>query len=248
MIVIKSKSEIDKMRRVGKVIARIARKISEAVRPGVTTKELDDFAVTLFNKEKVKSAFLNYNGFPGSICTSVNEVVVHGIPDGYSLKDGDIISIDLGGELDGYFGDMAFTVGCGNISHKAKRLIDVTKQALYKGINVMKEGNHLYDISAKIQSFVERNDFSVVRDLVGHGIGQSLHEDPQIPNFGSPNTGPVLRKGMVFALEPMVNEGSFEVKILNDGWTIVTKDSSLSAHFEHTVALTENGVEILTKE
>ena len=247
MIILKSTEEIEKMRRSGQISAQLSQELIEKVKPGVTTKELDRFAFTLIKRHKARPAFLGFQGFPASICTSVNDQIVHGIPGSYRLREGDIISLDFGVIYQGYYSDMAITLPVGNISKDAQRLIAVTKSALTSGISQMVPGNRLYDISSAIQECAESNGFSVVRDLVGHGIGQKMHEEPQIPNFGKRSTGPYLKAGMVFALEPMVNMGGYEIKTLDDHWTVVTADGSLSCHFEHTVAITDNGPEILTE-
>jgi methionyl aminopeptidase len=247
MIILKSDKEIEKMRRSGQIVGQVCQKLTERVKPGVTTKDLDRLAFTLIKMHRAVPAFLGFRGFPASICTSVNDQVVHGIPGSRRLLEGDIISIDFGVLYRGYYTDMAVTLPVGNISRDAQRLIEVTKSALTFGISQMVPGKRLYDISAAIQECAESNGFSVVRDLVGHGIGQKMHEEPQIPNFGKRSTGPYLKAGMVFALEPMVNIGGYEVKTLDDHWTVVTADGSLSCHFEHTVAITDNGPEILTE-
>ncbi len=229
------------------ILARVFRDLIKEVKPGVRTGKLDKHAFSLIKKAKAKPAFLNFRGYPKTICTSINEQVVHGIPGVYELAEGDLLSIDIGVLYDGYFSDMTVTVGIGKQSRENAKLIEVTKEALARGINQMVPGNRLYDISASIQEHVEKNNFSVVRDLVGHGIGRSLHEDPQIPNFGESSTGFLLREGMVFAIEPMVNAGSYRVKTLNDEWTVVTADGRTSCHFEHTVAITADGPKILTE-
>lgn len=247
MIILKSAEEIEKMRKSGQITAQISQKLTEKVKPGVTTKELDRVASTLIKMHKARPAFLGFRGFPASICTSVNDQIVHGIPGSYRLREGDIISLDFGVVHQGYYSDMAITLPVGSISEDAQRLIEVTRSALVSGISQMVPGNRLYDISSAIQECAESNGFSVVRDLVGHGIGQEMHEEPQIPNFGKKSTGPYLKAGMVFALEPMVNMGRYEIKTLDDHWTVVTADGSLSCHFEHTVAITDNGPEILTE-
>ncbi|MFQ5867010.1 MAG: type I methionyl aminopeptidase [bacterium] len=247
MIILKSAKEIEKMARGGQITAQVCQKLTERVKPGVTTKELDRIASTLIRMYRAVPAFLGFRGFPASICTSVNDQVVHGIPGSYRLHEGDIISIDFGVLYLGYYTDMAVTLPVGNISGDAQRLIRVTKSALTSGITQMVPGRRLYDISAVIQECAEINGFSVVRDLVGHGIGQKMHEEPQIPNFGKRSTGPYLKAGMVFALEPMVNMEGYGVKTLEDHWTVVTADGSLSCHFEHTVAIADNGPEILTE-
>ncbi len=247
MIILKSAKEIEKMRGSGQIAAQLSQKLIEKVKPGVTTKELDRLASTLIRMHRARPAFLGFRGFPASICTSVNDQIVHGIPGSYRLRERDIISLDFGVIYRGYYSDMAITLPVGNISKNAQRLIKVTKSALAYGISQMVPGNRLYDISSAIQQCAESNGFSVVRDLVGHGIGQKMHEEPQIPNFGKMSTGPYLKAGMVFALEPMVNMGGYEIETLDDNWTVVTADGSLSCHFEHTVAITDNGPEILTE-
>jgi len=247
MIILKSAEEIEKMRKSGQIAAQISQKLTEKVKIGVTTEELDRVASTLIKMHKARPAFLGFRGFPASICTSVNAQIVHGIPGSYRLREGDIISLDFGVVHQGYYSDMAMTLPVGSISEDAQRLIEVTRSALVSGISQMVPGNRLYDISSAIQECAESNGFSVVRDLVGHGIGQKMHEEPQIPNFGKKSTGPYLKAGMVFALEPMVNMGGYEIRTLDDHWTVVTADGSLSCHFEHTVAITDNGPEILTE-
>jgi len=246
MIIIKTPEEMEKMKLVGKITSSVCDEVVRTVKEGRTTGELDKVACNAIKKHGAESAFLNFNGYPGNICTSVNEAVVHGIPGDYVLKNGDIVSIDIGVVFGGFCGDMAVTVPVGTVSARAKKLIEVTKRALDAGIKEMVCGNRLYDISASIQELVEKNGFSVVRALVGHRIGRSLHEDPQIPNYGKRSTGPLLERGMVFALEPMVNAGDYRVKLMPDNWTVVSADGSLSGHFEHTVAITEKGWEILT--
>lgn len=246
MIILKSSREIEKMRKAGKLVAETHEYLKGLIKPGVTTKELDEAAYEFITKHNSKPAFKGYHGFPGSICASINNEVVHGIPGLKKLNDGDIISIDIGTIVDGYYGDAARTHGVGNISEKAKKLIEVTRQSFFEGIKFAKEGYRLSDISHAIQKHVESNGFSVVRDYVGHGIGQQMHEDPQIPHYGPPGKGPRLRKGMVLAIEPMVNEGAFRVKVLEDEWTVVTSDNKLSAHYENTIAITDGEPEILT--
>lgn len=223
--------------------------VQEIVRPGVSTEELDKVAEKALRKRGATPAFKGYRGFPCSLCTSINESVVHGVPSKRRLKEGDIISFDLGAFFDGYFGDAAITVGVGRISEEVAKLQKTTEEALYLGIDKGRAGNHLYDISEIIQDYAEGKGYSVVRDFVGHGIGSNLHEEPQIPNFVPENSGkgPLLKKGMVLALEPMINAGSHEVKVLNDQWTVVTADGSLSAHFEHTIAITNGEADILSE-
>lgn len=246
MIPIKSEEDLKMLRKSGKTLSKIMQRLREFVRVGVSTYEIDQLAEELVRQEKVASAFKGYNGFPANICTSVNEEVVHGIPSQKRLNEGDIISLDLGINYKGYFSDGAITLPVGKINADAEALIDVTKNALFEGIRQALINNRLSDISHAIQTYVEAHGFSVVRQFVGHGIGHNLHEDPQIPNFGLPHQGETLKNGMVFAIEPMVNMGRWECKILENGWTAVTKDGFLSAHFEHTVAITQEGPEILT--
>lgn len=247
MIVLRSDEEIGAMRKAGKIVALTLDRIKRAAKAGLQTKELDRIAREEILTRNGYPAFKDYKGFPGNICISINEVVVHGIPSERSLKSGDIVSVDIGVKFKDYFADAALTIGIGQIDEEAKKLIAVTEKALYIGIDSAIAGNRLSDVSASVQELVEANGFSVVRSFVGHGIGSSLHEEPEIPNFGKPGTGPRLEKGMVLAIEPMVNAGSFEVEILDDGWTAVTKDRKRSAHFEHTIAITEAGPEILTR-
>jgi methionyl aminopeptidase len=230
-----------------RIVAEVLEGIKSRVAPGLTTKEIDSYVESFILSRSAKPAFKGYRGYPASVCTSINEQVVHGIPSKRKLKEGDIISLDVGVHYNGFFGDAAITLPVGKISEKAQKLLDSTEQALVKGIAQAVPGNRLSDISAAVQQHVESQGFSVVRSFVGHGIGHELHEEPQVPNFGNPGEGPVLKEGMTLAIEPMVNEGNWGVIILDDGWTAVTKDSSLSAHFEHTVAVTEKGCCILTK-
>ena len=246
MIVIKSPREIDQLRRPNAIVAEVLERLKKRVAPGVVTKELDQIAEDVIRSKGALPAFKGYRGFPATLCISINDEVVHGFPDQRRLREGDIVSIDVGANLNGYFGDAAITLPVGDVDAEAQRLLDVTDRALTIGIEKAKTGNRLYDISHAIQAWVESHGFSVVRDFVGHGIGKSLHEEPQIPNFGSPNQGPRLEPGMVFALEPMVNEGGYAVKILSDGWTVVTADGKRSAHFEHTIAITDGEPEILS--
>lgn len=246
VIEIKSSREIEQLKKSNAIVAEIFEKLKKTAAPGVTTRELDRIAEEMILKRGAIPAFKGYRNYPATLCVSINEEVVHGIPGPRRLKEGDIVSIDVGVNLNGYFGDAAITLPVGEIDQKAKRLMEVTEKALQIGIEMARVGNRLYDISHAIQKWVESNGFSVVRDFVGHGIGKSLHEEPQIPNFGSPGQGPRLEKGMVFALEPMVNEGTHEVKILSDGWTVVTADGKRSAHFEHTIAITDGKAEILS--
>lgn len=235
------------MRDAGKLVAETHRELQQAVKPGISTKELDTVAEDFIIKHGARPAFKGLYGFPATICASVNEEVVHGIPGLRKLETGDIISIDLGAEINGYYGDAARTLPVGSVSDEALELMRVTEQALYIGIDNAVSGNRLSDISHAIQSYVEAHGFSVVRDYVGHGIGSKLHEEPQVPNFGRPGRGPRLKQGMTLAIEPMVNVGTFEVQTLPNNWTVVTRDKKLSAHFEHTIAITDDVPEILTK-
>ncbi|RJO64221.1 MAG: type I methionyl aminopeptidase [Candidatus Omnitrophota bacterium] len=246
MIPLKSEKDLEMMRCTGQKLARIIKKLREYIEPSITTLEIDRVADNLIRQENAESAFLGYKGFPAHICTSVNEEVVHGIPSERRLKDCDIVSVDVGINYQGYFADAAITIGIGKVSPSVKKLIEVTKEALMAGVRQARVNNHLYDISHAIQQHVENNGFSVVREFVGHGIGRSLHEEPEIPNFGRPHEGVMLMHGMVLAIEPMVNTGSWECQILDNGWTAVTKDRLFSAHFEHTVAIGDSGPEILT--
>jgi methionyl aminopeptidase len=247
MVILKSRQEIEKMRKSNAIVAAILEELGKKIGPGVKTIELDRVSEELALKKGARPAFKGYRGYPYSLCTSVNSEVVHGMPSERELKEGDIVSLDFGILNDGYYGDAAMTVPVGDISPVAKRLLKVTEEALYRGIAEVKAGNRIGDISAAIQGHVEAAGYSVVRDLVGHGIGKSLHEDPQVPNYGSGGRGIELKPGMVFAIEPMVNEGTYRVEILRDGWTVVTADGKLSAHFEHSVAITENGPVILSR-
>lgn len=246
VITIRSPREIDQLKRSNAIVAEVFTELKKVVEPGITTRELDRIAEGVILKRGAVPAFKGYRGFPASLCVSINEQVVHGIPGPRKLKEGDVVSLDVGAILEGYFGDAAITVLVGQGDKEAQRLLDVTAKALGIGIGIARVGNRLYDISHAIQQWVESQGFSVVRDFVGHGIGKNLHEEPQIPNFGSRSQGPRLEKGMVFALEPMVNEGTFEVRILADGWTVVTVDGKRSAHFEHSIAITDGDAEILS--
>ncbi|EOR27934.1 MULTISPECIES: type I methionyl aminopeptidase [Clostridium] len=246
MIIIKNNKEIDLMREAGKLVAETLLLVEEKVRPGITTAEIDRIAEEFITKHGAKPSFKGLYGFPASLCISVNEQVVHGIPGGYVLKDGDIISIDCGAYLNGFHGDAARTLAVGNVSEEAKKLIKVTEESFFKGIEYAKIGNRLTDISHEIQCYVEASGFSVVRDFVGHGIGRVVHEDPEVPNFGKSGKGPKLVKGMTLAIEPMVNIGNYRVKTLSNDWTVVTSDGSLSAHYENTIVILPDGPEILT--
>jgi methionyl aminopeptidase len=247
MITLRSKAEIEKIEAACRIVADTLEFLETNIMPGITTLELDNLAAEYIKGRGAVSAFKGYKGFPAHICTSVNETVVHGIPGKRILREGDIIAIDAGVRLNGYFGDAAMTFPIGEISEETKKLLAVTEESLYKGIENASSGKRLSDISSAVQDHVEKNGFSVVREFVGHGIGTRMHEDPQIPNFGVPGTGPGLKSGMVLAIEPMVNAGTYRVEILEDGWTAVTKDRKLSAHFEHTIYISDSGPEILTK-
>lgn len=246
MIIIKNNKEIDLMRSAGKIVAETLLLIEEKVRPGITTAELDSIAEEFITKHGARPSFKGLYGFPASLCISVNEQVVHGIPGGYVLKDGDIVSVDCGANINGFHGDAARTFGVGNITKEAEKLINVTRESFFKGIEYAKVGNRLTDISHEIQNCVEAAGFSVVRDFVGHGIGRVVHEDPDIPNYGPPGRGPKLVEGMALAIEPMVNAGNYKVKTLSNDWTVVTSDGSLSAHYENTIVILPDGHEILT--
>ena len=246
MIIIKSPREIEQLKKSNTMVAEVFEKLKTMIAPGITTKELDEVAEEYILSKGAQPAFKGYRGFPATLCISINEEVVHGIPSQRRLKEGDIVSLDVGVNFVGYYGDAALTLPVGEVDPEAKKLLGVTEKALYIGIEKAKVGNRLFDISYAIQRWVESQGFSVVRDFVGHGIGKDLHEEPQVPNFGAPHQGPRLEKGMVFALEPMVNEGTFEVRVLPDGWTVVTADGKRSAHFEHTIAITDDGAEILS--
>lgn len=246
MIICKTPREIEIMREAGRIVALTHQELKKHIAPGITTKELDTLAENFIRKMGAIPSFKGYNGFPGSICASVNNELVHGIPGNRVLKEGDIISIDIGAKYNGYHGDSAWTFPVGKIDSETARLLDVTEESLYRGLNEAKPGVRLSNISHAIQSYVESNGFSIVREYVGHGMGQNLHEDPQIPHYGPPNRGPKLKPGMVLCVEPMVNAGTRYVKTLADNWTVVTVDGKMCAHFEHTIAITETGYEILT--
>lgn len=247
MIILKSRREIDRMRAASTIVAEILDALRGMVCAGVTTFDLDRFAASEAHKRKAKCAFFGYHNYPSSLCCSLNNQVVHGLPAKDVLKSGDILSLDFGVVYDDFYGDAAITVPVGDVSDVAKKLISATKESLYAAIKMAVPGNRLGDVSSAVQQYVENRGFSVVKDFVGHGIGRSLHEDPQIPNYGVPGKGVILKPGMVFAIEPMINEKSHEVRVLDDNWTVVTCDGGLSAHFEHTVAITEDGPEILTR-
>ncbi|QKG85575.1 type I methionyl aminopeptidase [Kroppenstedtia pulmonis] len=246
MIVRKSSKELEAMRAAGRIVYEAHQLLKESIRPGITTKELDQIAEKFIRKQGATPSFKGYNGFKGSVCTSVNEELVHGIPGDRVLEDGDIISIDVGAFYQGYHGDSAWTYPVGQITEEAVELLRVTEESLYKGLAEAKPGNRIGDISHAIQVCAENAGFSIVREYVGHGVGQNLHEEPNVPNFGLAGKGPRLKPGMTLAVEPMVNAGKRFVRTLDDDWTVVTQDGSLCAHFEHTIAITEDGHEILT--
>lgn len=246
MIVLKSPREIERMRTSCKMVAEILELLKEKVAPGVATIELEEVALKATKRFKAVPAFKGYGGFPYALCCSPNDRVIHGMPNAVPLKDGDILSLDFGILFDDYYGDAAITVPVGSVSSAATRLMCATEKSLYLGIEKAVVGGRLFDISQAIQQYVESHEYSVVRDFVGHGIGKKLHEDPQVPNFGTSGKGVKLKSGMVLAIEPMVNQGSHGVRVLDDGWTAITADGHLSAHFEHTVAITDNGPDILT--
>jgi len=247
VILLKSPAEVAKMQHPGEIVGGAHRRVREMIRPGMTTGELDKLVEDYIRERGGKPAFKGYRGFPASVCASVNEEVVHGIPGDRALEDGDIVGVDIGVQAGGFYSDAAQTIALGEPSEEVRRLLDVTRAALYAGIGEAQAGKRVGDVSAAIQKHVEGAGFSVVRTLVGHGIGRSMHEDPQVPNFGNAGQGPLLKPGMALAIEPMVNVGGADVEVLEDKWTVVTSDGSLSAHFEHTVAVTDEGPMILTE-
>jgi methionyl aminopeptidase len=247
MIICKSESELRYMREAGRIVAETHRLMAEAVKPGITTRELDQIAENFIKSQNAIPSFKGYNGFPSSICASVNDELVHGFPGSRKLNEGDIISIDIGAQYEGFHGDSAWTYAVGAVTPEVQKLLEVTEASLYAGLALIKPDIRLYTISHAIQKVIEDAGFSVVREYVGHGIGADLHEEPQIPNYGIPDRGPRLKTGMVLAIEPMVNIGERYVRTLEDNWTVVTEDGTWCAHFEHTVAVTEDGFEILTK-
>jgi len=238
--------ELARMRRAGQVVAEMHERTREAIRPGATTADLDRIAREVLDNRGARSNFLNYHGFPAVICTSPNDMIVHGIPGAYRLQEGDIISIDCGAIIEGYHGDAAYTAPVGQVSPEARRLIEVTERSLWAGIEAMQDGARLHEIGRAVQTVAEEAGFTVVREYVGHAIGTAMHEEPQVPNYWPGTPGPKLKAGMVFAVEPMVNAGGPETRLLDDGWSVVTADGGLSAHFEHTIVVTENGPEVLT--
>jgi methionyl aminopeptidase len=238
--------ELDKMRKAGKVVAEMHAATRAAAKPGVTTLEVDAVARAVLERRGATSNFLGYHGFPAVICTSPNDMIVHGIPGPYTLKEGDILSIDCGAIIEGYHGDAAFTMGIGEVSAEAQKLMDVTERSLWAGIEQLKKGNALHEVGRAVQAVAEAGGFSVVREYVGHAIGTAMHEEPQVPNYWPGTPGPTLKEGMVFAIEPMVNAGGPGTLLLDDGWSVVTSDGRLSAHFEHTIAVTDDGPEVFT--
>jgi methionyl aminopeptidase len=244
--VIRNKDELAKMRKAGKVVAEMHEVTRAALRPGITTRRLDELAAEVLAKRNARSNFLNYNGFPAVICTSPNDMIVHGIPGDYVLQEGDIISVDAGAIVEGYHGDAAYTAPVGEVSALAKRLIEVTERSLWAGIDKLVVGGRLNDVGRAVQQVAESEGFSVVREYVGHAIGTEMHENPQVPNYWPGSPGPMLKAGMVYAIEPMVNVGTYETYVLDDEWSVMTEDGELSAHFEHTIAVTENGPEVFT--
>lgn len=247
MIITKDQREIELMREAGRIVALVHDKLKDVIVPGITTKEIDEICGKVIRDAGATPSFLNLYGFPNSVCTSVNEVVVHGIPENRVLKEGDIISVDVGACYKGYHGDSAWTYAVGQISDEANQLMKVTEASLYAGLEKVKPGNRLSDISNAIQVYLESHGCSTPRDYTGHGIGMNVHEDPTIPNFGAPGKGTRLKKGMALAIEPMAHLGGCETEVLDDEWTVVTKDRTLAAHYEHTIVITENGYEIMTK-
>ena len=246
MITLKSSHEIDLMRRSGKITAAARALAGEMVKPGVTTQEINDAVERFIRKQGAVPSFLHYNGYPASVCISVNDEIIHGIPGKRVLREGDIVSIDVGAYIGGFHGDCAATFPCGRISPEAQRLIDVTRQSFFEGIRFAREGQRLQDVSSAIQSYVEENGFSVVREYVGHGVGAKMHESPEIPNYGRPGHGPRLLRGMTLAIEPMVNAGAAAIQQLSDGWTVKTADGKWAAHYENTILITDGAPEILT--
>ncbi len=246
MITLKSPHEIDLMRRSGKITAAARALAGEMVKPGVTTQEINDAVERFIRQQGAVPSFLHYNGYPASACISVNDEIIHGIPGKRVLQEGDIVSVDVGAYIGGFHGDCAATFPCGRVSPEAQRLIDVTRQSFFEGIRFAREGQRLQDISAAVQTYVERNGFSVVREYVGHGVGAKMHESPEIPNYGRPGHGPRLLRGMTLAVEPMVNAGSAAITQLSDGWTVKTADGKWAAHYENTILITDGAPEILT--
>lgn len=247
MIVTKDQREIELMKEAGRIVAVVHDKLKDIIIPGITTKEIDKICEKIIRDEGATPSFLNLYGFPNAVCTSINEVVVHGIPSDRKLKEGDIISVDVGACYKGYHGDSAWTYAVGQISEEAAHLMKVTEESLYAGLKMVKPGNRLSDVSHAVQTYLEEHGCSTPRDYTGHGIGTAVHEDPAVPNFGAPGRGPRLKEGMTLAIEPMAHLGRCETEVLNDDWTVVTRDKSLAAHYEHTIVITSDGYEILTK-
>jgi methionyl aminopeptidase len=246
MVIRKSLNELEKMRRAGLIVAETLRDLRKMVEPGVTTRQLDAYAEQKIRSADAYPTFKGYRGFPGSICASVNDEVVHGIPSERKLREGDIVKIDCGATLDSYIGDAAITIPVGEVSPEIEKLMQVTRDSLFKAVEMMAPGNRLYDVSYSVQEYVEDRGYSIVREFCGHGVGQRMHEDPQVPNYGRRGAGPRLKAGWVLAIEPMVNLGAHDINIQPDGWTVKTKDGMVSAHFEHTIAVTEDGPIVLT--
>jgi methionyl aminopeptidase len=246
MVIRKSRNELDKMRRAGLIVAETLRELRNMVEPGITTRQLDAYAEKKIRSADAYPTFKGYRGFPASICASINDEVVHGIPSDRRLREGDVVKIDCGATLDSYVGDAAISIPVGKISPEVETLLRVTRESLFKAMEKMVPGNRLYDVSFAVQEYVEEQGYSIVREFCGHGIGQRMHEEPQVPNYGRPGTGPRLKPGWVMAVEPMVNAGSHEIYVLDDGWTVKTKDGRASSHFEHTIAVTEDGPLVLT--
>ena len=248
MITLKSERELALMREAGHIVALAHKAVKDAIRPGISTAELDKIAYDVITSNGAIPSFLNYNGFPATICASVNEVVIHGIPSKNTiLKDGDIISVDIGANYKGYHGDCAKTFFVGSVSEEKRQLVEVTTQSLYEGLKFARPGNRLSDISHAIEEYAKSFGYSVVLEYTGHGVGHALHEDPAVPNYGAPGKGPILKKGMTLAIEPMVNMGTHRIRVLKDNWTVVTQDKKPSSHYEHSIVITDDGYEILTK-
>ncbi len=246
MIILKTPREIALLKEAGRIVALVHKELESFIRPGITTKEIDIFAENVIRKNGATPSFKGYQGFPGAVCVSINDMVIHGIPDKRKLKEGDIVSVDVGACYKGYHGDSAWTYAVGNVSEDAKRLMKVTKEALFEGLKQAKPNNHVGDISSAIESYVRKNGYTSPYDYTGHGVGTSIHEDPMVPNYGIAGHGPLLKEGMVIAVEPMVHMGKSDVIVLDDDWGVVTADHSLAAHYEHTIVITKDGYEILT--
>ena len=246
MIIRKTPREIALLKEAGRIVALVHQELKKQLVSGITTKEIDKLSEKVIRQNGATPSFKGYQGFPGAVCVSINDMIIHGIPDHTKLKDGDIVSVDVGACYQGYHGDSAWTYAIGNVSEEAKRLMKVTEEALYEGLKQAKPGNHVGDISAAIEEYVKKNGYTSPEDYTGHGVGTSIHEDPMVPNYGKPGHGPLLKSGMVIAVEPMVHVGKKNVRVLKDGWGVVTADHSLAAHYEHTIVITEDGYEILT--